>query len=317
MRRTAGAIVASRVLERISRSDFAWDDTKSSGSDEETSEIKRAEREIRKVTSEPLRTVRSRHYQAIGDASELFLKLSVDDCELIALDYMTHYRAKGFDVKLPVRRFSLIVFRDARQFARFLPGVSSHVSGVYKRSDNWLVVFDSRNAPMREGVRPAGYMNLVNLAHEATHQLSFNTGLLNPRGDVPRSITEGLGMYSESRRLGGRTEPGQVNSLRLDHMASLLQRKPWITVTDLLTDEKAAFGNTVDQVILAYAQSWLLVYHLMTEASRLPQFQAYLKTIYGRTDQSHRLEDAKEHFGDLARLDRELLRQEIRLQRLH
>ena len=37
------------------------------------------------------------------------------------------------------------------------------------------------------------------LVHEATHQLSFNTGLLNREGDTPLCIVEGLGTYGESR----------------------------------------------------------------------------------------------------------------------
>jgi hypothetical protein len=311
---TAGAVAGWCAFEWRPGSGVAADDSKPAGAGQADDDLKRAEAQIRKVTSVPLRVVRSRHYQAIGDASERFVKLAVDDCELIALDYLDHYRAKGFDVKLPDRRLTLIVFYDQRQFARFLPGVSRQVSGIYRGSDNWLVVYDSRNVPMLEGKRPAGYINLMNLAHEATHQLTFNTGLLNRRGDVPRSITEGLGMYSESRRLGGRSEPGQINSLRLEHLAGLLQQKKWITATDLLTDDKEAFGTNLGQVLLAYAQSWLLVYYLMTEPSRLPQFRAYLKTIYGRTDKAHRLDDAQAHFGDLVRLDRELLREEIRLQ---
>ena len=51
----------------------------------------------------------------------------------------------------------------------------------------------------------------------------------------------------------------------------------------------------------------------MKHADRLPQFRAYLKTIYQRTDRNHRLEDARAHLGDLVLLDRELFRYGIEL----
>src|SRR4029077_16951814 len=114
-------------------------------------------------------------------------------------------------------------------------------------------------------------------------------------------------------RLRGRTEPGAVNGALLDDLAHLQRRAKWIRVAELLTDDGASFGSTLDQTRLAYAQGWLLVYYLM-RAPRLPQLQAYLKTIYPRTDKKHRLEDAEKHFGDLDRLDQELRREAIALQ---
>jgi hypothetical protein len=92
------------------------------------------------------------------------------------------------------------------------------------------------------------------------------------------------------------------------------RRVKWISVAELLTDDKSAFGPTQDRVLLAYAESWLLVYHMMTTPSRLPQFRNYLKSIYKRADATHRYEDAESSFGSLDRLDRELRQEAIRLQ---
>ena len=93
------------------------------------------------------------------------------------------------------------------------------------------------------------------------------------------------------------------------------RRENWISATDLLTDDAAAFGHTLDRTLLAYAEGWLLVYYLMKNPVRLPQFQAYLKAISRRTDKNHRFDDAEKHFGDLERLDQDLRREAIRLQR--
>ena len=129
------------------------------------------------------------------------------------------------------------------------------------------------------------------------------------------AITEGIATYSEVRKLDGRSEPGQVNWMRLDDLANIQRRVEWISIATLLADEKAAFGPTSDKMLLAYAESWLLVYYLMKTPRRLPEFRAYLNTIYQRTDAAHRQEDAEASFGSLDQLDRDLRQEAIRLQR--
>src|SRR5262249_38605658 len=83
---------------------------------EEAEEVRRAEAQARRATTRPLRTLRTAHYQAIGDASEAFIKLTLADCEKMASDYIQHFRSRGFDVNLPGRRLTVIVFRDERPF---------------------------------------------------------------------------------------------------------------------------------------------------------------------------------------------------------
>jgi len=283
---------------------------------ESARELERAVARVSAATSQPLHTVLSEQYQAVGDAAEPFLKTILGDCDLIASDFMDHYQAKGFGVKRPGRRLTLVVFLDERpylEFARkFAIKVPVNASGFYSRTENWLVLFDFRNVPRNE--RGAGHRNARTLAHEATHQLTFNTGLLNRRGDVPLAVLEGLASYSETRPLHGHQEPGQINRALLDDLAHIQRRVNWISATELLSDDGSSFGTTLDQTLLAYAQGWLLVYRLMKAPTRLPQFQAYLKTIYARTTKEHRFDDAERSFGDLDRLDEELRREAVRLQ---
>jgi hypothetical protein len=280
-------------------------------------ERERALDRVRSTTSRQVVTVTSERYQAVGDAAESFLKIALGDCELIADDYLAYYQSKGFDVKTPQQKMTLVVFREkgpyrefARKFAKTIPAIAA---GFYSRVDNWLVLYDFRNVPADE--RVAVTKNARTLAHEATHQLTCNSGLLSQRGDVPLAITEGLACYGETRRLRGHTEPGQKNGLRLDNLAYIQRRVKWIKASELLTDDALAFGNTVDERLFGYAESWLLVYHLMKLPRRLVQLQAYLKAIYPRVAANHRLEDAERHFGDLDRLDQELHRTALRLQK--
>jgi hypothetical protein len=184
--------------------------------------------------------------------------------------------------------------------------------GFYSLSANWLALFDFRNVPMTP--HGPGQNNMETLTHEATHQLSFNTGLLARHGDIPLSIIEGLAMYCEHRRLFGRNEPGLPNLRRLEELAHTRRREPWIGVEELLNDDRACFRRTGDRLLLSYSESWLLVYHLMSDPARLPQFRAYLDVLRTRTDATRRLEDARAHFGDLTRLDTELKHEAVRLQ---
>jgi Protein of unknown function (DUF1570) len=294
---------------------IASQDPKAPGpaADDADDQLKQAEARVRKVTNRPIRTIRSAHFQAVGDASESFMNLTLADCELIALDYLDHYRAKGFEVKLPDRRLTLVIFFDERPYMKMTPGVSIEMPGFYVRPENWLALFDFRNVPMHQ--YRAANANISILAHECTHQLTFNTGLLNRQGDAPKAIIEGFGTYAEPRALRGRSQPGKINVMRLDNLAHVQRRTKWIEVKELLTDERTAFGKTGDQAMLFYAESWLLVYHLMNSPTRLPQFRAYLKAIQARKDQNHRFDDAETHFGNLDRLDQELRQESILLLR--
>ncbi len=280
--------------------------------DESNHELEKARARLKQVTQRPLEVVRSEHFEAIGDASVAFMKLTLADCEQIAVDFIEHYREKGFDLKMPARRLVVGTLFDERPFRKLKRGTPPSTIGMYLTDDNVLFVFDFRNVPTASR---AGHANLGVLAHELCHLLSYNTGLLNLHGDVPRSITEGIGMYAENRPTEGTGHFGRLNLLRLDSIAHLQRRQKWTPVRDLLVDDKAAFEGPEAKFALSYCESWLLVYHLMTSPVRLPQFRAYLRTIYARTDKNRRFDDAETHFGSLDRLDEELRRTAMQLDR--
>ncbi len=212
---------------------------------------------------------------------------------------------------------TIVAFRDERPFfeygRKFSGGLPPNTSGFYTRGSNLLVLYDSRNVPATQ--RGGALNNMRNLTHEATHQLTYNTGLLNPKGDTPTAIVEGLACYSETRKLRGPNEPGLLNSERLNDLAHIRRRTKWISAAELLTNDSPAAGANSDQMRLFYAESFVLIYTLMNSTERLPEFQTYLQTIFPRVDKTNRLADATKCFGDLDRLDQELRRESIRLQK--
>jgi hypothetical protein len=279
----------------------------------------------------PLNTARSVHYQAIGDASEWFMNVVLGDYEQIALDYSKHFRALGFQVRLPGSPLIVVVFRDDRSFNKFfhLPSPEAGkkglpaqlVGGMYDRSTNELHVFDWRSV----GIPHSGRLNMPSLVHEATHQLSFNTGLLNREGDTPLCIVEGLGTYGESRDLIGPSDFGRRNWKRLTDLGRILRRLPWIPMRELfsddavlrVSDDAVLRAGKADRVLLAYAESWLLVYYLLKDQEVLPRFRQYLKDIQTRRTADRRIADAQTHLGNLDQLDRVLRRYAVRLERSH
>ena len=306
LRAASGGALLAAIAKSDSRAD-AKQDKKKSPAEEAAGELERATSRVRAVTSRSLQVAKSEEYQAVGDADPAFIQTSLRDYDAIASDFLAHYRAKGFQVKAPDRRMTLLAFLDERPFREF---ARKFARGV--RAERVGVLFPPRKLAgairlsKRSGQRASAgpCKNMRVLAHEATHQLTFNTGLLNRQGDAPVAIVEGLGCYGEARRLRGRSEPGLLNSERLDDLAHVQRRARWIKLADLLTDDSPATGASIDQMQLFYAQSWLLVYSLMNDPARLPQLQAYFKTIFPRVDKKKRLDDAGQCFGNLDQLDR-------------
>lgn len=272
----------------------------------------------------PFRSGRTSHFVGLGDAPDSFRSLTLRDCEAVAADYLDHYRTRGFKIEPPPQRLTVVVLADDRSFAAFLGDPSlamipmgndsaPSVHGVYSRTSNRLVVFDHRPLGRQLAARP-GADNLRSLAHEVTHQLTYNTGLLDRHADVPACVVEGLAMYGEVRQSTGRTPPGQLNRMRLKDLTTVQRRRiPWVPVAELLAHDRFLKNSGPHETLLAYAESWLLIHLLMKDPARLPGFQAYLDAIRDRRDADGRLEDARKHLGDLDRLNDDLRRYSVRL----
>ncbi len=289
---------------------------------EEDQERRAIEAIMGKAGLRSIGTTRSPHYLGIGDTSESFRSLTLQDCEAVAADYLDYYRSQGFEVAMPSRRLIVVILADESSLAAFngdrrwqkkpaeakpLPVVPGH----YETHSNRIVLLDMHAV----AYRGAGPATLRHIAHEATHQLTFNTGLLNRVGDVPHSIGEGLAQYGEIRKASGRTAPGRLHLHNLGVLsASRRQGTPCYPIAQLLADDRPfVLGSFTRLQSLAYAEAWLLIDYLMTDRTRLAGFRAYLEAIRPRVDPEHRLDDAERHLGDLDRLDRDLLTYFVRL----
>jgi hypothetical protein len=151
--------------------------------------------------------------------------------------------------------------------------------------------------------------NTLALVHETTHQLTFNTGVLERGSDVPRCISEGLATYAETRRPdASKGRIGDVNEDRLKVLVDASQSgQEWPPLVQLLCEDKLFEDGQTEQ--LAYAKSWLFTHAFLNSAQgRLRAFRDYLDVLRRRTDANNRFGDATDILGDLDKIDADLTR---------
>ena len=240
-------------------------------------------------------------YVILGTARRDYMSGALTLCEQLADDYFDHFEAREFEVEAPEGRLPIVAVADAEEFWRFLgEQLEPSINGVYELGSNCLVLFDGRGMPM--GGRNAERDNRIALFHEATHQLTFNTGLLSRDADVPLAVSEGLAMYGEVRTANGRTKLGALNRERLAVIANAFgSRRPLLPIAQLLDDDDLFDHRAVDPetVQLAYAQSWLLTYGLIRNERSANGYRALLQALLPADRVESRLETARATLGDL------------------
>jgi hypothetical protein len=248
------------------------------------------------------------HFLGLGDADADYCKPALAICESLAKDFLTHFRDRGFKLSLPPNRMTVVTLKDKasyRALAGDNPGAT--VGGHYDLETNRLVVFDFRNERQDLAAQPE-HVNLFTLVHEAVHMLSFNTGLLARKGDVPACIAEGLATYGEFWRTKGKGKLGAPNRRRLQALINSGDgAATWIPLDKLLTDDSLFEKAEWEQA--AYAESWLLANHLLKRGSpQLAKFHAYLARIAEPPRAKTRLQIFEEEIGSIDELNREMHR---------
>ena len=86
---------------------------------EEDQERRAVEAIVAKAGLRPFLTTRSRHYLGIGDASDAFRSLTLQDCEAVAADYLDYYQSRGFKVAMPAGRLTVVILADESSLGAF------------------------------------------------------------------------------------------------------------------------------------------------------------------------------------------------------
>ncbi len=270
----------------------------------------------------------SRHFVAMGTASDEMLELMLFHGEWIYPEFLAHFREKGFALKPPSGRLQMVALDDQATFEAYLGRrMPDNVTGIYHPESNRLVVYDfARNrafAAQREAIeaslrerqrqRPSlvqarqlgtfrrnvgdfqATVNTATIMHELAHQLSFNCGLLNREGDTPAWLAEGLAVYFEPTINGHWQGPDAPNRPRASDLARALKQDRLLSLRELVADDTWLTRGTREQVLLGYAQGWALFRLLMRERPRA--LRRYLEMIATRRTPDHRWTDFGECFG--------------------
>jgi hypothetical protein len=261
------------------------------------------------------------------------MEYRLSNCEVIHASFFSHFKKKGFSVREPPGKLMVAVFDSQAGFEAYLKQkTSSAVTGLYHPESNRLVVYDfAGNRAFLAGREKGKEMlqraatdlererlsvalsrfendrrtdtNVSTVMHEVAHQLSFNCGMLNRKGDVPLWLAEGLACYCESTAEGAWQGIGEPNPSR----AAVLARAKgaYLPLQNLIgSDDWLRKAERVDHVLLGYSQSWALFSWLMRERPR--QLRRYLELIYPRRTPEQRLADFGSAFGgDLPALERQ------------
>jgi hypothetical protein len=258
----------------------------------------------------PFKQAPSTHFLGLGNADPQYCKNALTQCEALSGAFLSHFRDRGFNLALPPNRMTVITLKDVASYHALLgenPGAA--VGGHYDLETNRLVVFDFRPGGAKQEEDLPGnpeILNLFTLIHETLHLLSYNSGLLNRRMDVPACFSEGLATYGELWRSKNRGKIGAVNMPRLKELADpRAGNGRWIPIADLIIGD--ALFDKDDTAQLAYAEAWLLVHYLL-QRPQLPRFRAYLAKIPAPVDAAKRLKFAEAELGSLKALDDEVKR---------
>ncbi len=277
----------------------------------------------------------SKHFIALGNTDETFIRTQLEHCELLYQHFLSHFRHKGFRLSPPPTKLMVALFDRQEGFEAYLGGpVPPIITGIYHPASNRLVVYDfGRNRTLLKNREQAEQFartlpsdpqrafvlgslsrqasdirndaNLATIMHEAAHQMSFNTGMVSRDGDHPLWLVEGLATYCESTEQGLWQGIGEPNSERLRPLAAAQRGElTFLPLRSLVEGDRWVRGPGGHQrALIGYAQSWALFRMLMEEQPRA--MRQYFELIYPRRTPEHRLADFVEVFGtDLAKMER-------------
>lgn len=250
----------------------------------------------------PLQTTATSHYLVGSDESEEVRLRVARQFETLSADAWKSLRILRPALKPPARKLRVLFLGDPKKYERLarVRDFNPTIKGYY--AYDLATIFLSNNDRTGDAE-----MDRTNAAwghrHEGVHQITYECGMLNPRGNRPSCIVEGLALLGEPE------SPAEA--------VPFLRRHPryieWLiqfpvkdrpSLADLFRDD--GWPHRFDDLHgrdAGYALSWLLAHLLMSDAKLRPRLDTYLVAIFPRTDGSHRLADAEVHFGELSDLE--------------
>ena len=244
----------------------------------------------------------------------------------------TFFSVRGFDTHLPEMPMVAFVFGTQAEFKAYCESQNDQsmvkMRGYYSPKTNRVAMYEDPNqvikvtavisdqrllSPLSEGIFASVTGQTADvIIHEGTHQVGFNVGIHSRLGTTPRWIVEGLATVLEPPGIRSRGKAGKdkINDERLSwFQGDYSQRRKPGDLAKMIASDDPFSGQTLD----AYSLAWGITYFLTENPARAGKFAKYLKTVSNRNplhvySAKDRLSDFQEIFGDISRVEVELLR---------
>jgi hypothetical protein len=187
---------------------------------------------------------------------------------------------------LPSDRLTIFALSSQQALHRVLGANSGEIAGIYKPSVTGSIALTSRN----KGSDPYELNTQIVLLHEYSHHFM----LLNFPTTYPTWFVEG---YAEFYSVSRFEDNGDISigMVALDRARELMMSR------DMPTEK--IFAGKIEYDAILEAKGWLLTHYLTFEPSRRGQLSTFLTALDAGKPP---LDAAKQAFGDLRALDREL-----------
>lgn len=263
----------------------------------------------------------SKHYVIAYNTTRTYAKWCSSLLERLQKAFIAYWKKKGCDVHEPEEPLVVLVFSDRQSYERYAKaelgtGLGNAI-GYYSILTNRIAMYDltgmqqlrkqnSRRGSMHDISRllsqRAAEPLVATIVHEATHQISYNSGLQKRLADNPAWLSEGLAVFFETPDLKSNrswTGIGKVNYSRWDRFRQNANNGKAGDLRSLIAnDERISTSRTA---VDAYAEAWAWTYFLIKWHPE--KYVAYLKTISEKPQLAvdkpqTRLADFQKHFGD-------------------
>jgi len=268
---------------------------------------------------------KTRNYLIAYNTSDVYAQWVGALFERLHAGFYNFWKTAGAELHEPEFPLVALLFKDQASYEqharRDLGSSPGSIFGYYSLTTNRMTTYDLTGVEEAGGAKSAGRIQQIlsqpkaertvaTIIHEATHQLSFNSGLQVRFTEMPFWLSEGLAIYFESPDLDnskGWKKIGAVNRVNLLHFRKAIRTRPGLA--QLLTDDKL-FRDPKTSAD-AYSEAWAFTYFLIR--TRRDAYVKYLHALAQRPlmvyqGPDERLKEFQQFFGtDLAALETEFL----------
>ena len=275
------------------------------------------------------------HYVVAYDTSRHYAVWASSLLERLHQAFTNYWSRQGCDIVEPEFPLVVVIHASQRDYQSASSGDlgsnSGSVIGYYNQLTNRVRMYDLTGSEQLRGGDRRGSRKEINqmlsqsaavplvstIVHEATHQIAFNCGLQQRLSDLPLWLCEGMAVYFEAPDLTstrGWQGIGRVNYPRLEVFHQNLRRWRKGDLAKLVADDTLLRNPRTAGA--SYSDAWALNYFLIRYHPE--EYTNYVKQLAKKepmidTKPKDRLEEFRQHFGDVDELESDFLQRMSRL----